>query len=186
MGSGKSTACKVFSTLGIPVFEADLIARQLMNSNTEIRNQLVRLFGKAVYLSDQTVDRKYLSQIVFKNSSLLAKLNEIVHPVVQKEFDEWCTKQLSPYILHESAILFESGFYKLMDKTIAVVTNEEERIERVLKRDGTTPEMVKQRMKNQWTDKQRIVLADFVINNNDDELIVPQIIEIDKKIRKNG
>jgi dephospho-CoA kinase len=186
MGSGKSTACKVFRTLGIPVFEADLVARQLMITNAEIRNQLIRLFGAAVYLQDQTIDRKYLSEIVFQNSSLLAKLNEIVHPVVRNEFDEWCTKQHSPYILHEAAILFESGFYKLMDKTIAVVTSEEERIQRVVKRDGTTPELVKQRIRNQWTDQQRKSLADYLINNNDDELIIPQIIEIDKKIRTNG
>jgi dephospho-CoA kinase len=186
MGSGKSTVCKVFRTLGIPVFEADLIARQLMNTNTEIRNQLIQLFGAAVYLPDQTVNRKYLSEIVFQNSSLLAQLNEIVHPVVKNEFYEWCRKQQSIYILHEAAILFESGFYKLMDKTIAVVTSEEERIQRVVKRDGITPELVKQRINNQWTDQQRINLADFLINNNDDELIIPQILEIDNKIRTNG
>jgi dephospho-CoA kinase len=186
IGSGKSTACKVFKTLGIPVFEADNIARQLVNSSSEIRNQLIQVFGEAVYLPDQTINRKYLSGIVFNNSSLLAQLNGIVHPVVRNEFEEWCSKQNSAYILHEAAILFESGFYKLMDKTITVVTDEDERIQRVMKRDGITIELVKQRIKNQWTDEQRMVLADYIIYNNDDELIIPQIIDIDKKIRTNG
>jgi len=186
IGSGKSTACKVFKTLGIPVFEADNIARQLINSNTEIRNQLIQVFGKAVYLQDQTINRKYLSGIVFNDSSLLARLNGIVHPVVRNEFEEWCHKQDSAYILHEAAILFESGFYKIMDKSITVVTKEEERIQRVMKRDGITIELVKQRIKNQWTDEQRMGLADYIINNNDDELIIPQIIEIDKKLKAHG
>lgn len=186
IGSGKSTACKVFRTLGIPVFEADHVARQLVNSSPIIRHQMIQAFGEAVYLSDGTINRKYLSGIVFNNSSLLAQLNNIVHPVVREEFEEWCLKQKSAYILHEAAILFESGFYKLMDKTITVVTNEEERIQRVMKRDGITIELVKQRIKNQWTDEQRMELADFIIHNNDDEMIIPQIIDIDYKLRTNG
>lgn len=172
--------------MGIPVFEADNVARQLMNSNAEIRILLIKLFGAEVYLPDQTVDRKLLASIVFSDPSLLAQLNEIVHPFVKNAFDEWCEKQESPYILHEAAILFESGFYKIMDKTITVVTSEEERIQRVMKRDGTTRELVKQRIQHQWTDEQRINLADFVINNNENELIIPQIIDIDKKIRTHG
>ena len=186
IGSGKSTVCRVFIALGIPVFEADLIAKELMNTNQEIHKKLVNLFGASVYHSDHTVDRKYLAGIVFNNPSLLAQLNEIVHPVVRETFFSWCKKQQSTYIIHEAAILFESGFYKMMDKTIAVVTSENERIQRVMKRDGLTLELVKERIKNQWTDDERIKLADFVIGNNDNELIIPQIIEIDKKIRAYG
>lgn len=186
IGSGKSTVCKVFRTMGIPVFEADVIAKQLMNNDPTLRQQLIHLFGSSVYQSDQTIDRKYLAGIVFSNSSLLSKLNEAVHPAVRKSFDEWLLNQNSPYVIHEAAILFESGFYKMMDKTITVVTNETERIDRVVKRDHITIDMVQQRMKNQWKDEQRITLADFVIGNNDNELIIPQIIEIDKKLRTNG
>jgi len=186
IGSGKSTVCKVFKTMGIPVFEADLIAKQLMNNDPELRKQLIHLFGSSVYQSDQTIDRKYLAGIVFSNPSLLAKLNEVVHPAVRKTFDDWFLNQNSPYVIHEAAILFESGFYKIMDKTITVVTDELERIDRVIKRDHITVEMVRQRMKNQWNDEQRKKLADFVIGNNDNQLIIPQIIEIDKKLRTNG
>lgn len=186
IGSGKSTVCRVFSALGIPVFEADRIAKELMNTSREIHEKLVNLFGASVYLPDQTIDRKYLAGIVFNNPSLLAQLNAIVHPVVRQTFFDWCDKQKSPYIIHEAAILFESGFYKMMDKTITVVTSENERIQRVMKRDGLTLELVKERIRNQWTDEERIKLADFVIGNNDNELIIPQIIEIDKKIRAYG
>lgn len=186
IGSGKSTVCRVFSVLGIPVFESDKIARELMNTDTEIKQQLVDLFGTAVYLPDHTINRKYLAGIVFNNPSLLAQLNTIVHPVVRKTFFDWCEKQQTPYIIHEAAILFESGFYKMMDKTITVTTSEHERIQRVMKRDGITLEMVNERIKNQWNDQQRMELADFVIGNNDDELVIPQIIEIDKKLRADG
>jgi dephospho-CoA kinase len=172
--------------LGIPVFEADIVARQLMTTDPEIRRQLIDLFGTAVYLRDQTIDRKHLAGIVFNNPSLLARLNDIVHPAVRKAFFEWSEMQNSPYVLHEAAILFESGFYKLMDKTIAVVAKESERIERVMKRDTITEELVKQRIQNQMSDAERIKLADFVIGNNENELIIPQIIDIDKKIRANG
>lgn len=186
IGSGKSTVCKVFKVMGIPVFEADSIARQLMNNDAVIRELLINLFGTSVYLPDQTIDRKFLSGIVFNNASLLEQLNEIVHPAVHKSFEDWYQKQQSPYVIHEAAILFESGFYKMMDKTITVVTDETERIQRVMKRNRTTEEQVRQRIRNQWSDEQRIKLADFVINNNDSELIIPQIVEIDKKIRTNG
>ncbi|MBV5312694.1 MAG: dephospho-CoA kinase [Prolixibacteraceae bacterium] len=186
IGSGKSTVCKVFRVLGVPVFEADSIAKQLMNTDLLLQKKLIDLFGPSVYQQDQTIDRKYLAGIVFNNPSLLGQLNEIVHPAVRKAFDEWCLTQQAPYVIHEAAILFESGFYKMMDKTITVVTDTEERVDRVVKRDHSTAELVIQRMKNQWSDKERIKLADFVIGNNDQELIIPQIVEIDKKIRAHG
>lgn len=186
IGSGKSTACKVFKVLGIPVFEADSVGKHLMNSDAQIQARLVHLFGSAVYLPDHTIDRKYLSGIVFSNPSLLAELNSIVHPAIRQAFEEWILEQHSPYVLLEAAILFESGFYKAMDRTITVVTDEAQRIKRVMKRDAVTEEQVRQRIGNQWSDEQRIKLADFVIGNNDNELIIPQIVEIDKKLRSNG
>lgn len=186
IGSGKSTVCRVFSILGIPVFEADVVAKQLQSTDAGIRSQLIALFGPAVYLPDMSIDRKYLASIVFNDPSLLLQLNAIIHPAVRKVFFEWCDRQQSPYVLLEAAILYESGFYKMMDKVIVVSTDQDQRIQRVMKRDGTTREQVLQRIGNQWTDEQRNKLADFVIHNNDNELIIPQIVEIDKKIRSNG
>jgi dephospho-CoA kinase len=186
IGSGKSTVCKVFTVLGIPVFEADKIARQLMNSDPDVAEKLIRTFGAPVYLADHSINRKYLAGIVFNNPSLLGQLNSIVHPAVRNVFYDWVEKQNAPYIIHEAAILFESGFYKMMDKTITVVTDETQRIQRVTKRDGISDEQVKERIRNQWNDEQRIKLADFIIKNNDDDLIIPQILEINKKIRAYG
>ena len=185
IGSGKSTVCKVFGILGIPVFEADLVAKQLMNT-PGIQEQLIRMFGTAVYQPDHSLNRKYLAGVVFNNPSLLAQLNGIIHPAVQNVFEEWYQKQQSAYVLLEAAILFESGFYRMMDKTIVVATSMEERIQRVMERDQITEEQVRERIKNQWSDEQRIEMADFVINNNNDELIIPQIMEIDKKLRAHG
>lgn len=186
IGSGKSTVCKVFSVLGVPVFEADKVARQLMNSDPKVSEHLIRTFGEPVYLPDHTINRQYLAGIVFSNPSLLAELNSIVHPAVQKAFSGWVERQDAPYIIHEAAILFETGFYKLMDKTITVATDENQRIQRVIKRDRISVKQVKERIRNQWNDEQRIKLADFVIRNNDADLIIPQILDIDKKIRAHG
>jgi dephospho-CoA kinase len=186
IGSGKSTVCMIFSLLGIPVFEADKIARQLMDNHPVIREQLIDLFGEAVYMQDRTVDRKYLAEIAFNDPSLLTGLNGIVHPVVLHIFYDWCDKQQSPYVLLEAAILFESGFYKMMDKTIVVVAGEAERIRRVQMRDGVSPEMVKKRIKNQWNDQQRMELADFLIENEGSRLVIPQVLDTDKKIRAYG
>ena len=186
IGSGKSTVCHIFSILGIPVFEADKVAKELQTTDPEIRAQLIDLFGPAVYMPNQTIDRKHLASIVFSDPSLLSQLNAIIHPAVRNAFYEWCQKQQSPYVLLEAAILFESGFHKMMDKVIVVSTDQDQRIQRVMKRDGSTKEQVLQRIGNQWTDEQRNNLADFVIHNNDDELIIPQIVEIDKKLRSNG
>jgi len=186
IGSGKTTVCKVFSVLGIPIFVADSIGKQLMNEDPQLKEQLIHRFGPAVYLSDQTIDRKYLANIVFNDPSSLEKLNSVVHPAVHKAFEEWYLKQEAPYVLHEAAILFESGFNRMMDFTITIVTREEERIARVMKRDKISEELVRQRIRNQFTDEERIKLADFVISNNEEDLIIPQILEIDKKIRANG
>lgn len=186
IGSGKSTICRVFSALGIPVFVADEAAKQLMNTDEQLHADLIRLFGDAVYLPDGVVDRKYLAGIVFNDPSSLKKLNEVVHPAVHRAFEKWVTHQNAPYVLHEAAILFESGFNRMMDYTITIVTDEQERIERVMKRDKISEELVRQRIRNQFTDEQRIGLADFVIRNNDDNLIIPQVLEIDRKIRLHG
>jgi len=186
IGSGKSTVCRMFSTLGIPVFEADVVAKQIQNNDPDIRRQLINLFGTEVYLADHTVDRKYLASIVFNNPYLLQQLNAIIHPAVREEFNNWCNQQQTAYVLLEAAILFESGLYKQMDKSIAVITDEAERVERVMKRDNISQELVMQRIRNQWTDEQKIELADFVIHNNNNQLIIPQVLEIDKKLKING
>lgn len=186
IGSGKSTVCKVFKMLGVPVFEADTVAKNLIGSHSEIRDGLIKLFGKGIYNQNGVINRKKLAHIIFNDDIQLAKVNNLVHPVVRAEFEKWADLQKTNYVIHEAAILFESDFYKIMDFTILVTTSKNIRIERVLKRDGTSAKQVKERMKNQWNDEQKRKLATLEIKNNNRDLIIPQIIKIDNQIKKHG
>jgi dephospho-CoA kinase len=186
IGSGKSTVCRVFRLLGAPVFEADEVAKRLTDTNPEIKSGLIRLFGKEIYTEDGGIDRKKLAGIVFNNDFHLAKINELVHPVVRNEFRKWAELQNTPYVIHEAAILFESGFYKMMDFTILVTAPENQRIERVVKRNGISAEQVKERIAKQWPDDEKRKLAGIEIKNDNKHLIIPQIIEIDKRLKEYG
>lgn len=186
IGSGKSTVCKVFSLLGIPVFEADKVAKQLLDSHSEIKKELIHLFGKEIYTANNGVDRKKLAGIIFNDDIQLAKINALVHPVVRNEFRNWVELQESPYIIHEAAILFESGFYKMMDFTILVSAPEKQRVERVMKRDGISEELVKSRMAKQWTDAEKRKLASKELINDNLNLLLPLIIETDKRLKEYG
>lgn len=186
IGSGKSTICHFFATLGIPVFNADKEAKRIMNESSLIRSKMIMNFGKDIYLPNQTIDRKRLADLIFNSPSLIKKVNAIIHPEVRNYFFKWCDQQQSPYIIHEAAILFESGFYEMMDFTILITAPEQERIERVMKRDHITTEKVKERISKQWTDEEKIKLADKTINNDNQELVIPQLIELDKKFRSHG
>ena len=180
IGSGKSTVCEVFKLLGVPVFEADAVAKQLQNTNQKIRKGLIHLFGEDIYTREGVVDRKKLAAIIFNDGFQISKVNELIHPVVCEEFEKWLKKQNSAYIVHEAAILFESGFYKMMDFTILVSAPEEQRIERIMKRDCANREIIMQRIKKQWDEEKKQKLANFVICNDNKNLIIPEIIKIDK------
>ena len=186
IGSGKSTVCKVFKLLGVPLFEADVVAGKLINSNSEIRNELVQLFGKDIYSADNKLNRKKLAELIFNNDVLLEKVNNIVHPAVRSEFMNWIKQQKQAYVIHEAAILFESGFYKMMDFTILVSAPEEMRIERVVKRNSIPREQVIARMAKQWTDAEKRKFATLELVNDNKNLLIPQIIEIDKKLKTDG
>ncbi|WP_025741644.1 dephospho-CoA kinase [Aquimarina pacifica] len=181
IGSGKSTVAQMFKKLGIPIYIADDEAKKMMNTNETIKKEIISLFGKEAYV-DGVLNRSYISKIVFSNKLLLSKLNKIVHPAVAKHFDDWKDKQKSPYVIKEAAILFENGGYKRCDYTILVSAPLEIRIQRVLKRDMVTVEQIQSRIDNQWTDAQKIPLADFVINNIDLSKTELKVCEINKKI----
>ena len=186
IGSGKSMVSEIFKLFGVPVFEADKEAKSLLNSNVDIRSKLTNLYGEDIYTPNGTVDRKKLAGIIFNNDIELSKVNKIVHPVVRLEYLEWLKKQDHPYVIHEAAILFESGFYKMMDFTILVSAPEEARIQRVAKRDNVTFEQVRERIVNQWSDEQKSELASLEIRNDNKKLIIPQLIKIDKQLKENG
>lgn len=186
IGSGKTTVSKVFALLGIPVFEADVEAKKLLDTAPEIKTGLTQNFGESIYTANGTVDRKKLAHIIFNDESALKKVNELVHPAVKKSFENWAEQQDAPYVIHEAAILFESGFYRMMDFTLLISASEEQRIARVMERDGATEEEVRQRMSKQLPDAEKQKLASKVLMNDNKSLLIPQIIEIDKNLKEYG
>jgi dephospho-CoA kinase len=187
IGSGKSTVCRMFEILGVPVFSADAVAKTMLNNDKKLRESLQSLFGDEIYMPDGNLDRKKLASIIFAHPGSLQQVNELVHPVVRKEFYRWMEKhkQLT-YVIHEAAILFESGFHSLVDFTLLVSAPEEQRISRVMKRDGISEEKVRERMRNQWTDDKKAAMADYILNNNNRMLLIPVILNIHDKLKLNG
>ncbi|KAA8486367.1 dephospho-CoA kinase [Arcticibacter tournemirensis] len=182
IGSGKTTVCHLFELQGIPVFYADDRAKLLMNTDLVLVNSIKEAFGESVYLEDGRLNRKELARVVFNNAGLLEKLNSLVHPAVFRDFDSWSLKQKSPYVLKEAAILFESGSDKDCDFTILVTSPPDIRIRRVISRDKVSEEEVKKRMDKQLSDEKKIELADFIIRNDERELLIPQVINLHHKL----
>ena len=181
IGSGKTTVLLIFRTLGIPVYHADDRAKWLMNQNSELITALINNFGKEIYLNNQ-INTSYLSNIVFKDLEKLKKLNSIVHPKVAEDFLSWCSKQRSPYIVKEAAILIESGAYQQLDKVILVTAELGERIKRIMIRDQVTEQDVMQRVRNQMSDEEKIPYADFVISNNTDNSLIEKVKDLHNEI----
>jgi dephospho-CoA kinase len=179
IGSGKTTVANYFKSYGIPVYIADDEARKIMQS-VDIMEAIKDLFGADVF-ENETLNREKLAKIVFNNPESLEKLNGIVHPAVKKHFEQWLLQNLeAPYVIYEAAILFESGRYKDCDIIITVTAPIESRIQRVIKRDNTTRELVLKRINAQWTDEKRISKSDFVIENI---AIEPTKLEIDRILK---
>ncbi len=182
IGSGKSTICRVFSTMGYPVFYSDTEAKEIMLSDSSVKNQIIKLFGERAY-NDNGVNREYLAEKVFNNSELLSQINNIVHPAVRKKFNSWKLEQNERIVLNEAAILFETGAYKNFDHTILVTCPEELRISRIITRDKTSKQKVKERMNKQWSDEAKAALADFVICNDENSLVSKQVLDILKQLK---
>lgn len=182
IGSGKSLVAKIFSHLGIPVFNADHEAANILNNDPQVRVDLVAWLGESI-ITGGMPDRPKIAGIVFRDPLALAKLNGVIHPRVMERFINWCNdKQDSPYIVHEAAILIESGFYKHMDQLILVTAPEEVRIERVMARDHATDDSVRIRMKNQWPDEKKRPLATYIIHNDGKTALIPAVLEIHNKL----
>ena len=177
IGSGKSTIAKEFAALGISVFNSDEQAKALIANNAQVKKRIIVAFGEEAYQNGE-YNRAYIAQIVFNNPEKLAILNGIVHPALAKYFKQWTKKQTSPYVLKEAAILFESGSYKDCNYIITVTAPEEVRIARVMARDHCTEAQVRARMSQQWSDAQRIVLSNAVIENVDLENAKEQVKRI--------
>ena len=181
IGSGKSTVAKLFRSLGIEVYSADIEAKKLMNLNLHLKKEIILLFGNTAYV-ETGINSGFIASKVFSNPSLLKKLNSIVHPVVREDFFEWLEKRSeNPYVIQEAAILFESGFSSYFDYNILVNAPHNIRIERVMNRDKVQKEDVERRINQQFSDDKKIKLSDFQINNSGSELLIPQVLELHNK-----
>lgn len=179
IGSGKTTVCKIFQTLGIPVYDADSEAKKLMNSHPELVNAIKHTFGEGAYGADGQLERQYLASRVFNNEEALNQLNGIVHPVVIQAAIDWAEAQDAPYTIKEAALMFQSGSYVHNDVNVVVAAPDELRISRVTKRDGLTEEQVRERMDKQWPQDEQIRKADYVVWNDGTRLLIPQVLELD-------
>ena len=182
IGSGKTTVCNVFKQLGIPVYHADSQARVLSDTNQEIIRALSSLFGKNIY-TPTGLDRKKLSEFIFTNSDLLHKVNAIIHPKVREDFNSWLNEHdKMMYIIHEAAILFESGLHTLFNKIITVTAPEEIRIRRIMEREAVSEDYVRNIIGNQWPERKKKNLSDYVIVNDQQRMILPQVLEIHNEL----
>lgn len=182
IGTGKSFVSKIFRTMGVPFYDADKAAKQLMATHPQIRDGLIKAFGPQLYLSDGTLDRKWLAAQVFVDSEKLALLNSIVHPVVIKDGVDWADSQTAPYTLKEAALLIESGSYKTLDYLILVQAPEELRIKRVMERDSVSESEVLGRMSKQLSEEEKVKYANFIIVNDGHFSLIDQIAKIHQQL----
>jgi dephospho-CoA kinase len=180
IGSGKSLICKIFSCLGIPIYDADSRAKSIMTTDGILVEQIKKEFGSLSYYEDGRLNREYLSSAVFNDADKLKRLNELVHPRVGADSEKWVEENAAhPYLLREAALLFESGSFKKLDKVIVVTAPEALRVKRVLQRDKQrTEQEVIAIIHNQMTEEEKVKRADFVIHNDETELVVPQVLKL--------
>ena len=177
IGSGKSTVSNIFKVLGIPVFDADSAAKQLMQNDESLKENLQKEFGNDVYVNGQ-LNRKYLAEIVFKDTYKLEKLNAIVHPIAIEAGLQWAAKQTTAYIVKEAALLFEAGSGFNLDYIIGVFAPQNLRIKRVMDRDAISKEEVVARIDKQIDETIKMKLCDFVIVNDEQQMVIPQVLKL--------
>ena len=181
IGSGKTSVCRVFDVLRIPVFSADREAQEIMENDDNIILQINSIVGKDLY-KNGSLDRMDLAKIIFNDSSLLVKVNSLIHPAVFNQFTKWVLLQTAPYVIMEAAILFESGAGKYVDSVATVVAPVEQRVKRVIHRNKLSREQVLDRMRNQMDDETRMKLSDYIIHNSENDMIIPTILKIHYEI----
>ena len=181
IGVGKSVVTKIFKVLGIPTYDADREAKDIMVKNDAVRQSLMQTFGKEVYFEDGSLNREWLGKRVFSDADELKKLNAIVHPAVIKDGEDWAAAQTSIYSVKEAALLFESGSYKALDYTILVVSPLELRIERVMQRDKVDREEVLRRINKQMPEEEKEKLSDCIVYNDDEHSLIEQVMELHQK-----
>jgi dephospho-CoA kinase len=181
IGSGKSTVAKIFAQFGIPVLDADATAKAIMNEDSSVKTKLIELFGTEAYKESQ-LNRPYIAQLVFEDAFKLQQLNAIIHPITIQYAKDWALKQSAPYVIKEAALFFESGSAEGVDKIIGVTAPKHIRIQRVMQRDQISREEVIKRMEHQLEDSLKMKLSDWVIQNDDMHLLIPQLLAIHNEI----
>ena len=184
IGSGKSFVSDIFRVWGVPVYNADKEAKRLMNHDRDLKTALKALLGQEAYYKNGRLNRKWVASKIFSDKTLLKKMNAVVHPAVRNDFEHWAELQQAPYVLEESAIIFEAGLEKFFDAVILVMADKNTRIQRVMKRDKMTKEEVKARMAHQSSDKVKKARADFIILNDGTKALLKQVIETHEAILK--
>lgn len=181
IGSGKSTVCAILQAMNYPIYNSDQRAKELMESDPVIRQALINEFGEKVF-DNGTLNRSHLSQIIFNDPLQRDRINNIIHPAVRSDFQSWSMQQQATIVFQESALLFETGAYQLFDFNVLVVAPIEDRIQRVLIRDQIEIEAVQLRIKNQLPDEEKIPLADFIIENSKQSVVLPQVLLLLEKL----
>jgi dephospho-CoA kinase len=174
IGSGKSIVGKILEVMRFPVYYSDERSKEIVNTNSFVRQNLIKLMGENVYLNNQ-LNAPFLAKKIFEDDTIRLKVNEIIHPIVRQAFADWAETQNSSIVFNEAAILFETGAYQLMDATVLVTAPLELKINRVRERDRCSKEQVLERISKQWDDEQKIPLADFVLINDDIQPLLNQI-----------
>lgn len=187
IGAGKSVSAMIFSILGVPIYSADDRAKWLMSNDSELSEQIQKEFGSESYLLDGTINRPFLASTVFADPEKVKKINSLVHPVVGQDFLAWVKGQDTPYILKEAALIFETGGQQGLDFTINVSSPLKIRVARILMRDPHRSELqVNQIVNQQMPDDEKNELADFVIKNTDNKLLIPQVLAIHEKLKNHA
>ena len=179
IGSGKTTVAKLFEMLGVPVFYADLEAHRI-RSRTDISEKIVRHFGPDI-LTENRIDKRKLANIIFNDAEALLWINNLIHPLVERDFEEWCNIQKEkkiPFVIMESALIFEAKFERLFDKIIVVDAPEELRISRVMNRETISKDEVLQRISQQMSADEKRKKADIIIHNDEHHSLIEQIVRI--------
>lgn len=183
IGSGKSVVSRMMNVLGVPVYDCDSNAKRLMTEDAFIISELKRMFGEECYDDDGTLNRRYVASRIFTDKGNINRVNALVHPVVKRDFEEWATRQNSNVVAVETAILYESGMVESVDKVLVVWAEKETAIERTMERSGMNRVQVENRMNNQMGVDELLLMSDYSLYNDGDELLLPQVIGIIEELK---